>query len=350
MNRFFRMSLICLALLLAFSVYASPIARAEEVPTSYKDALEYAREKQPMFLDLGKVKLKMEQLLKIRSALPENAEIKFSVKWQGLTITNEDTELDLTKIKRNLTVAEIENLISLCPNVKTIDNSTHKEPSNDDMLMLIEKYPDIHFEWVIHLGKGKKDYFCATNSTAWTTANKNSAPHKLTGEDLELLQYVPGLKAIDIGHNIVTSLDFLRFFPDLELLIIGGNPDLADLTPVGQLTHLKYLEVFDCLVEDLSPLANCKELLDLNVTNTKVTDLTPLDEITTLERFWCNQNKQVTEEQREHFTQAHPDCKAVFDGRHATSDNWRKHERYTHYRKCFKNKQWIPFSEMAAGK
>ena len=103
---------------------------------------------------------------------------------------------------------------------------------------------------------------------------------RLKSADLELLQYIPGLKALDIGHNTFENLNFLRFFPDLELLIISNNDHVADLTAVGELKHLQYLEVHNTNVSDLSPLANCRELIDLNISSTLVTDLSPLDELT----------------------------------------------------------------------
>ena len=161
-----------------------------------------------------------------------------------------------------------------------------------------------------------------------------------------MLKYVPGLKALDLGHSEVTSLDFLQYCPDLELLILGDNQGVTDLTPIGNLKHLQYLEMFMVGAEDISPLANCTELLDLNMSTCyKIKDLSPLDGLEKLERFWGNSMKGLSEEEKNRFIAAHPDTECMFEKTHATAGTWRKHERYDHYIWCLGVGIWIPFDE-----
>ena len=166
-------------------------------------------------------------------------------------------------------------------------------------------------------------------------------------------EYVAQLK--DSDHKI-TEEEFGRYlytrdYPELELLILGDNRGITDITPIGNLTHLQYLELFSTGTADLSPLANCRELIDLNLCyDMKVTDLSALEGLTKLERFWGNHMDGLTAEETERFTALHTGTECVFNGKHATSEGWREHERYEHYRWCLKNQVWIPFSEPLPGK
>ena len=305
-------------------------------------AIRYINKNQPQELTLEKLKLSPTQILKIKNAMPEGSEFHFSTTWKKTTFTDETTELDLTNGKGTITRDDMEAIIAICPNLTKIDNSKNRSPSNNIMIPLIEKYPNIQFEWVVSLGHG---HYCSTMATTFTTMLPPSSGRELTSKKLELLKYCPRLKALDLGHNLVTTLDFLQYVPDLELLIIGQN-QVSDITPIGQLKHLQYAELFTNPFTDISALANCTELLDLNITNCQVLDFSPLDEIQTLERFWANMIKKLTVEETERFIEKHPNTEVDFKPSHAaTVDGWRKHPRYRHYIWCFKNKTWIPFDE-----
>lgn len=336
-----RLAIILLTVLLA--VCLTGAVRAEVLSDNFNAALKYVKANQPMEATVENVRWKPDQLLQIRNALPEGAVFHFSTAWNGLRLTDDMEELNLSKAKDNLGEKTLRAILQLCPDLKSVDNSTRRKPSNDVFIALMEEYPQIHFEWVVHLGG---THYCSTNATAYSTLNHTDSGTRLNSENLELLRYIPGLKALDLGHNCFTDLEFLRFFPDLELLIISNNSHVDDLTAVGRLTHLKYLEVHNTNISDLSPLANCTELLDLNVSSTKVTDLSPLDSVTSLERFWANALKKLPESETEHFKELHPDCTADFTVKgSATSHKWREHDRYYRYRRCFKHNIWVPFDE-----
>ena len=322
---------------------AACAASADSLPSGYADALKYVKKNQPMEATAENVRWQPKQLMEIRSALPEGAVFHFSVKWNGISFSDESEELDLAKAKKELSGETLRQILALCPKLKSVDNTTHNRPSNDVFIPLMEEYPDIHFEWVVHL---RGEHYCRTNATAYSTLLHTDHGTRLKSEDLELLQYIPGLKALDLGHNTFTDLNFLRFFPDLELLIISNNAHVEDLTAVGGLKHLKYLEVHNTNVSDLSPLANCTELLDLNISSTRVTDRSPLDQLAGLDRFWANALKKLPESEIARFRELHPDCTADFTvNGSAVSHKWREHERYYRFRRCFKHKTWVPFDE-----
>lgn len=310
------------------------------------DAMKYLKKNQPTELTIEAGKFKPAELLQVKNALPEGAEFHFIVSWSNITFSDDATELDLTGMKGAVNKADLEAIIALCPKIKHIDNSAKRYPSNADMIELIEKYPDVKFEWIVSFGKG---HYCPTNATTFSTMNPPSSGKELTSAKLELLKYIPNLKALDLGHNDLTTLDFLQYVPDLELLIIGQN-HVKDITPIGQLKNLQYAELFTNPFTDLSPLANCTELLDLNITNCQTPDLSPLDGLQKLERLWANMIRHLTDEEKERFKSVHPDCQVDFQPSHAaTVDGWRKHIRYKHYIWCFKNHQWYSFNEEIPG-
>ena len=320
----------------------SAAADGSNYPT-FRDALRYAEENHPQEMDLGTVKYTAKYLWQIRKAMPEDAVLHFTTTGYGEPLTEESTEIVVGK-KLKTSTEEIEWLIQLCPNLKKIDTTEHYYLGNKGMIELTEKYPDIDFRWRVTIRGNRR---ANSDCTAFSSWSGQSQPNKIRSKDLEaVLPYIPGLKALDLGHSEITSLDFLRYCPDLELLILGDNMGVTDLTPIGELKHLQYLEIFMISAVDLSPLANCTELLDLNLsTNYKITDLSPLDGLEKLERFWGNNMKGLPEAEKERFIAAHPNTECMFEKAGATAGTWRKHERYDHYIWCLGVGTWIPFDE-----
>lgn len=337
---FRRMTALALALILCV-----PVLPALAEPVSFRnkaEALKYIEKNHPTELTLENVKLKPTELLEIKQALPEGATFHFTTKWGTVTFSDDAEEVDLRSKKNLANISELEAIVGICPNVKVIDNSKNTSLNSKAMVPLIEKYPDIRFEWVVDLGKG---YKVSTRATAYSTFKHVSSGQRLKSEDLEQLKYCPRLKALDLGHHDIKSLDFLKYVPDLELLIVVDSY-VSDLTPVGELKHLKYAELFKNKFTDLSPLANCTELLDLNLTSNEITDLSALDNVQSLERLWVNSCKKLPQEAVDHFKELHPNCEVDFKISHAaTVDGWRKHPRYFHFIWCLKNRKWIPFDE-----
>ena len=289
MRNRFRFSGLCVCLLLVLLLLAVACgASADDLPTNYSKALKYVKTNQPMEAVATNIEWSPKQLTELKEALPEGAVFHFTCKWNGIVFSDDCESLDLTKAKKDVNGKSFRMLIDLCPNVTYVNSVNRRQPSNDTIIPLMEEHPEIKFDWLVHL---RGEHYCASTATAYSTLNHTDYGTRLVDEQMELFKYIPGLKALDVGHNAFTNLDFLRFFPDLELLIISNNDHIDDLTEVGKLKHLKYLEVHNTHVSDLTPMANCTEILDLNVSSTWVTDLSPLDGVTSLERFWANHLK-----------------------------------------------------------
>ena len=336
-RRVFLLFTTLLMLLLPLSAPADTEVRFH----SYNEVMKYIKANHPADLDIGSVRLKPSDLGRIADALAEGGKLSFSSAWCGTVITEKDELIDLNGSTANVSVSDVETLIRLVPGVKKIILSRHRNLSNDQMIPILEKYTEIEFVWLINLGRA---YTLSSDATAYSTFKKTSEGKKLKSSDLEVLKYAKDLKALDLGHHEITSLDFLRGL-DLEMLILAHNK-ITDISVLAEMPHLQYAELFMNQITDISPLAACTELLDLNLTRNNVADLTPLDACTHLERLWSSLNKEMTDETKQHFIETHPNCIANFKNAHPTADGWRKHPRYPHYISCLKKHVWIPFSEM----
>lgn len=331
--------LVCVLVLL----FALPVGADTINLKGYSKILAYIKENQPLDLDIGDVRIKPTELFSLLEAMPEGGKLHFSTAWGGIKFSDTSEFVDLRKITTGVSAESLEAIVQICPNVKKIDNTGKHTLSNEFMIALTEKYPDIEFGWLIHLGGG---HYCPSTATAYSTLKIPGKGYDIKSSDLSALKYAKSLRALDLGHHQITDLSFLADFPDLELLILACNK-VADITEIGNLKKLQYLEIFlNSAVTDLTPLASCTELIDLNISGTAVTDLSPLDGLTKLDRFWANVCKQLPDEEKARFCELHPNCTTDFKGSHSTPNGWRQnHPRYKHYLWCFRNKTWIPFDQ-----
>ena len=335
--------ILCLAAAVLLACLSVSAAADPEVRfKSFNDVMKYIKENQPKDLDIGSVRIKPTELEKIADALQEGGTLRFSTSWCGTVITESDEIIDLNGSKTNVTVKDVEILIRLVPGVKKIILSAHRNLSNKEMIPLLEKYPEIEFVWLINLAGA---YTLSSDATAYSTMKGEKTGRKLKSSELEVLKYAPDLKALDLGHHAITSLDFLKGL-DLELLILADN-DITDISVLAEMPHLQYAELFMNDITDVSPLAACTELLDLNLCFNKITDLAPLDACTKLERLWAIRNKELGEAAQQYFIGTHPDCETVFfsGSKSSTGEGWRDHPRYKHYVPCLKKHVWVPFGE-----
>ena len=141
---------VLLALLLVVLLGMCAGAQAETKKFSgASEAIKWIKKNQPEELTV-EGKFKPADLLKVKNAMPEGSEFHFRVTWGDVIYTDESTEIILGG-KKAVSEAQLEAIISLCPNIRLIDNSKNQQPSNDVMIPLMEKYPDIRFEWVVNL-------------------------------------------------------------------------------------------------------------------------------------------------------------------------------------------------------
>ena len=211
--------------------------------------------------------------------------------------------------------------------------------------------PDIKFGWTLRItSRDHHEHRVRTDATAFSTLHNNrTAEH--TDEELSVLRFCTELKALDIGHNAATNVDFLYSMPKLRVLIIALNR-ITDITPVASPTRLEYLEMFRNRVKDLSPLSKLKNLKDLNICYNSVTNVKPLRSLKNLERLWLNHAAfyrygvpaDLPEKTVNQLREALPGTK-INETSSPTAGGWRTHPRYEVIERMFRLSKYIPFSD-----
>lgn len=337
-----------LALLLTLGLMLGAAAAEEpKLPdlTRHSAVLQYIREEQPMTLDMGETKFSVKQLRTLKNAMPEGSEFRFTVYLCQNWIDSHGESLDLSNSKKEVSDEDFKWLLESMPNLKEVCTFNHRELDNALIVPLMEQYPHITFHWTVHISS---KYLVRTNATAFSTQKKVDDKPDLTEVSFENFKYIPGLKALDIGHNAVRDLSWLQYLPELEILILADNK-ITDITPIARLEKLEYLELFMNNITDVSPLAGLENLRDLNLSRTKLqdTDLSVLDGLN-LERFWCTQ-AGVSKEQQERYIAANPETNANFTIGSCTDNGWRDSYKYDQFRAMFKDRIWRPFERPADG-
>ena len=113
---------------------------------------------------------------------------------------------------------------------------------------------------------------------------------------------------------------------------------MNDITPIGELQELTYLEMFWTKCEDISPLQNCKALTDLNISYIYCRPAKCLETLVNmpqLERLWyCGNN--LNAEQLEELQTALPDTEMYLAAHgEPTGSTWREHPHYFEMRDFF---------------
>ena len=207
----------------------------------------------------------------------------YAVHLYGKEFSSLDEEIDLSGTRVRDGAAELEAALPLFPRLKEVV-MCDCGPGSEEMDALNRKYEDIRFVWAVHFSiwTVRTD---ATNFICNRTYNRAS----LYSWQCRELRWCTDLIALDLGHKDITDLDFLYDLPHLQYLILAEDP-VRDLTPVGSLRELKWLEIFWTRVEDLSPLVNCTALRDLNISYVYAgadNSFHALSQMTWLERLWC---------------------------------------------------------------
>ena len=212
---------------------------------------------------------------------------------------------------------EILAIAKCMPNLKTLLMDSCGV-GNEDMATIRDALPETDVVWRVDFG-GK--YTARTNETRILASFGG-----VTDADNSRLKYFTKMKYLDLGHNeAITDLSFVRYMPDLEVLIIAMNL-LGDLTPLADCENLEYLELFYSNTDDLSPLAGLKNLKHLNVGHClSLTDISPIYDLE-LERFYLGTYTfcPVPAEQVNHYRELHPDCEVDNTLWESSEGAWRR--------------------------
>ena len=256
----------------------------------------------------------------LEKAVPD-AEIHYSFTLYDVPLTLEDEEVDISYNNIGDSWPEVLEIAECMPNLKLLLMDTCGV-SNENMETIRNALPDTEVVWRINFGEA---YTARTNVTR-ILASSPSIGGALGDRDVAVFKYFTKMKYLDIGHNEqITDLSFVRYMPDLEVLIIAMNP-LGDLTPLADCENLEYLELFYSMTDDLSPLAGLKNLKHLNVGHCPyLTDISPIYNLD-LERFYLGAfaSCPVPPEQVDHYRELHPECEVDNELWESSEGAWRR--------------------------
>ena len=251
-----------------------------------------------------------------------NIDFKWTVNVLDEEYENDVTSLDLSK-KTIEDIDDLKSSIRLLTKLESIDFS-YCNLSNEELGELREEFPDIEIDWVVHLGK----WSLRTDSIAFSVLIYRFDYRRMTSKDIEVLKYCTKLQALDLGHQDIVDISVIgEYLKDLRVLILADNK-IKDISPIGELKHLHYLELFMNDITDVTPLANCKEMVDLNISfNYHFSDLDGIWEYPLLERLWLVSDR-IPESSYTKIKEVYPNVKLVRTGSGSTDSGWRTHERY----------------------
>lgn len=209
-----------------------------------------------------------------------------------------------------------------------------------DIKLLEEHFPDVRFGWTIHIAR---EHYIRTDQTAFSTLHGSCPNH--TSKEFEVLKYCTELRALDIGHNNVTDLSFLKPLTKLRVLILACNPELRSIDVLAELKDLEYLELFSCNIYNLAPLKELPRLMDLDIAYNKIGKYDALYEMPQLRRLWMPQSGlPIRGEKFEALQAALPDTWIMTDG-HPTANGWREGNHYETIYTMFRANEYIPFED-----
>lgn len=280
-------------------------------------------------------------LLVLFLALRAGAAHGETVAYGGVTVPREAAHVDLG----DTVIEDWEGFyafLSALPNLQTVDlyaTTVRAERIEETH----QRFPQITFGMTMRFG----GYTLRTDATAFSTLNTPSSPH-LRDEDVSLLRYCTQLYALDLGHNKLTDLSFLYDLPELRVLIVAMN-SLTDITPIGSLRHLEYLELFCNSVTDISCLAQLPWLMDLNLADNRIDSLAPLSGLRHLRRLWIFHFCQRPSADRAvqdvaGIRAALPDCE-IDSVSGAIEGAWRQHPHYDVIHRIFQAGCYEPFAD-----
>ena len=257
----------------------------------------------------------------LREAAPEAA-IHYSFTLYGVPLTLEDEEVDISYNNIGDNWPEVLEIAKCMPNLKTLLMDSCGV-QNEDMATIRDALPNAEVIWRINFG----GYYTARTNETRILASSPSVGGNVTDRDVAKFKYFTKMKYLDIGHNeVIHDLSFVRYMPDLEVLIVAMNP-LGDLTPLADCENLEFLELFYSNTDDLSPLAGLKNLKHLNVGHCYyLRDISPIYDLD-LERFYLGFYNAcpVPPEQVDHYRELHPDCEVDNTAYESSEAGWRRY-------------------------
>lgn len=205
---------------------------------------------------------------------------------------------------------------------------------------LTTKFPEIKFGWTIHI---VREHYIRTDQTAFSTLHGSCSLH--FSKELEVLKYCTELRALDIGHNDLTDISFLKDLTKLRVLILACNERLRDISVLSNLKDLEYIELFSCNIRDISALKDLDRLMDLNISYNPIARYAVLNEMSQLKRLWIPQSGVPCYGEEFSKLQADLPNTLIMNHGHPTNYGWREGNHYETIYTMFRANEYMPFED-----
>ena len=249
---------------------------------------------------------------------------------QGVVIPRDATELVLESDEG------LDEALAQLPQLQRVD-LTACTLSVERMEELTDGWPDVDFVFTLQFALWE----IRSDVTCFSTLRTDSVecPH-YTNEDLyPLLRFCRHLRALDLGHNLLSDLTLIGEMKELQVLILADNPTIKDISPLGNLTELRYVELFLCsYITDFSCLEKLTKLQDLNMCYcTDLSDVSFIANMPDFQNGWFTYTK-VRWDSVGPLLEERPDMTIIFGSMpdiSSTGYGWRATERNAAIRRAF---------------
>lgn len=255
-----------------------------------------------------------------------------SVDLLGKKFGSEDELIDLRgqKYTLNEVKAALEETLPKLKSVKKID-MCGCGLSDKEMEQLCSEYPDIKFVWMLHLVK----WDIRTDAVIFSALNSNGNEIYNQNDYAPIFKYCTDLRALDLGHSIITDISAISSLKKLRAVIFTDNK-IKDISSFAELKDLEFIEMNATnKVGSLEPLRGLQNLRYVNFWGSVgITDLSPLYDHEKLEIAIFE--RSIESDEQERFKNSNPNCKTFFkvDSRKITTNStWRENP----YRKYLKD-------------
>ena len=219
------------------------------------------------------------------TAEEEVFEMPETVSFGRLEVPTDTKVLEMGKVSVEKTDFDIFcDFLAALPELEHVEMFS-SQVSGDQIAVLESRFPGVTFDWTIWIG----NHLVRTDAVVFSTLHYDH-DRRHTEADFALFRYCPNLLALDLGHNEIGDLSFLYHLPKLKVLILSDDRIACDITPIGSLTDLLFLEMYNNYVTDFTPLGKLTKLHHLNISfNTAAPEtLSVLKDLTSLEHLWIS--------------------------------------------------------------
>lgn len=263
----------------------------------------------------GTSKLTEQEAKTLIAAAPQ-AVFHYAFDFYGQTLSTDMEEVKLKGLKiGDEGEQDVRDALDLLSNCKRFVLEDCKL-SNEVLAKLRDDYRDrTKIVWRVYFGDGS----CLTD------AQVIRCVYDLKDSNCDALRYCEDAVYADFGHDeYLNDSGFLEGMTSLEVVILSGSP-IKDLTPLAACKNLRILELSNCgYITDVSPLAACEKLEMLNISYTKVTEVSSLEALPLTHLVAVGgTGTRMSQEEKDGFEEAHPDCQTLWRGTQEFGVGWR---------------------------